>query len=417
MKYDIAIIGAGASGIAAAVAAAESGLKTVLVERYGFIGGLASSAMVGTVCGLYFRNEYESRFAVQGFARRFAQQLMRLDGFATERFDRGLHFLPYRIGSFHRSGYYELKKAGVDIILHTRVSSVQIQKDRIVSLGLQFGAETNWLGCNAMVDCSGESLVPLLAGLPVLVETKYQSGALVFQVAGLPALEPGQLALHLIRCVKRGIQRHHLDEHCDRLSIVPGSLEKGIALFKLGLKQPFNPEKEALTSYELEARSRCFDIVKYLSKDEKDFKSLAIINMPTQIGIRSGPRPVGLQQLEENSVLQALKPADGVAIGAWPVELWGEERKPAMKYFHFDDYYLIPAGALVSAHIENLFFAGRGFSASELAMASARVIGTCLGSGYAAGKLAATYVQTADWNVAIPSIQQAQVWSGFAAKW
>jgi heterodisulfide reductase subunit A-like polyferredoxin len=49
----VLVIGAGAAGIAAAIAVAESGANVILIERYGFVGGLASSAMVGTICGLY----------------------------------------------------------------------------------------------------------------------------------------------------------------------------------------------------------------------------------------------------------------------------------------------------------------------------------------------------------------------------
>ena len=60
-----------------------------------------------------------------------------------------------------------------------------------------------------------------------------------------------------------------------------------------------------------------------------------------------------------------------------------------MTYLPLDDYYEIPAGALQSKDFENLFFAGRGIAAENKAIASARVIGTCLGTGFAAGWLAA----------------------------
>lgn len=59
-----------------------------------------------------------------------------------------------------------------------------------------------------------------------------------------------------------------------------------------------------------------------------------------------------------------------------------------MRYFHIDDYYQIPAGCLQSNCIDNLFFAGRNISATDAAIASARVMGICLQTGYAAGCLA-----------------------------
>jgi hypothetical protein len=80
-----------------------------------------------------------------------------------------------------------------------------------------------------------------------------------------------------------------------------------------------------------------------------------------------------------------------------------------MSYFKMDDYYLIPAGALVSKHLKNLFFAGKAMSATERAIASARVIGTCFSSGYAAGMLAAEFSQNNSWQTVIQSIRNKQV--------
>jgi len=80
-----------------------------------------------------------------------------------------------------------------------------------------------------------------------------------------------------------------------------------------------------------------------------------------------------------------------------------------MSYFKVNDYYLIPAGALVSKHLNNLFFGGRTISATERAIASARVIGTCLSTGYAAGVLAAEFAREGVWKTAIEKIRAKQV--------
>jgi hypothetical protein len=79
-----------------------------------------------------------------------------------------------------------------------------------------------------------------------------------------------------------------------------------------------------------------------------------------------------------------------------------------MSYFKANDHYLIPAGTLVSKYVDNLFFAGRNMSATERAIASARVIGTCLSTGYASGKLAAEYVQKGSWETAIKTMRVQQ---------
>ena len=411
MKCDIAVIGAGAAGIAAAVAAAESDLKVVLIERYGFVGGLATAAMVGTLCGLYYRSMDRPRYAVQGFAREFAECVMAKSDTQPERFAEGLHFLPYQPAVFHQQAVQKLRQAGVQLVLHGFVSAVEVDQTKVTQLTLQTANAMVDLSPKVLIDCSGDAQISMLAGLGMIKQPQYQSAAFVFQLAGLPPMESRMLALNLIRWIKRGVHSGDLDPHCERLTIIPGTVKNGAGLFKLGLPEPFIANLISLTDYELEARSRCLDIVDYLRHAEPLLKSLTISMMATQVGIRSGPRPEGIQQLEAEPLLRCEKPADGVAIGAWPIEQWGKARKPTMRYFKSDDYYLIPVGSLVSRHLDNLFFAGRAFSASEAAIASARVIGTCLSTGYAAGMLAAGSVRDGAWQGAVKKIRAKQVFA------
>ena len=80
-----------------------------------------------------------------------------------------------------------------------------------------------------------------------------------------------------------------------------------------------------------------------------------------------------------------------------------------MRYFKLDDYYQIPAGCLQSNSIDNLFFAGRNISATDGAIASARVMGICLQSGYAAGCLAAAAGSDLSLKDAVKELQNEQL--------
>ncbi len=411
MQCDIAIIGAGSAGIAAAIAAAESGLKVILLEKYGFTGGLATSAMVGTICGLYYRSTSKARYAAQGFSREFAEAVMAKSHTRPVTYAEGLHFLPYQPCAFHNQAVQQLKRAGVQLLLHMYVSDVKVHEKQLVELTIISPEKIFCLQPSAVVDCSGSAQISMLANLAMIKQQHYQSGALVFQVSGLPEMEPRSLALNLIRWIKRGIHSGDLDPHCERLSIVPGSVNHGFGLLKLSMPEPFNAQFSNLTEYELEARTRSTKIVEYLHGAEPTLKDLTITMMATQIGIRSGPRSLGIQILKEDDCLNCTKPEDGVAIGVWPIEYWGVQHKPEMRYFKADDFYLIPAGTLVSEAIDNLFFAGKAMSATEFAIASSRVIGTCLSTGYAAGMLASELVQKGNWKTAVDKIRNKQVYS------
>ena len=406
---DVIVIGGGAAGIAASVSAAESGLKVILIERYGFLGGLATAAMVGTICGLYYRGGETPKFAVRGFAQSFAEGVARRSGTQAQCFAEGLHFLPYEPLAFEKEAAEVLHQAGVEILLSTVLDDLKIENSNIQKIAASTHDGKITIQTNAVVDCTGDALVSNLAGLELIEEQIYQSGAFVFRVVGFPAMQSYTLGLNLLRWIKKGIHAQRLHPDCDRLSIVPGTLRQGTAFMKLGM--PFASEQNTKTEFEYEhlARSRAVEIIQFLKETDVSLKSLSITSMATQVGIRFGQRSVGQIILNETDVLECKKPLDGVAIGAWPVEYWGKERLPEMKYFDANDHYEIPAGALVSSELENLFFAGRGLSATEYAIASARVIGTCLGTGFAAGMLAASQVKQGAWKNAIEPIRKKQI--------
>jgi hypothetical protein len=409
MRCDVAVIGAGAAGIAAAVGAADAGADVVLVERHGFTGGLATTALVGTICGLFYRHPSTARYAVQGFAREFAEAVQAESHTQTVLFGEGLHFLPYRPAAFHQIAAKRLQQAGVRLFLHSHVSGLQANQRQIHELRIQTQSQILNLHPAAVIDCSGTAQVSLLAGIDRITQENYQAGAFVFQVSGLPQIMPEALSLALIRGLQRGIASGELDSHCERLSIIPGSIVQSQALLKLGMPIPFDGSIACLSQYELDARGRSITIVDYLSRNEPSLANLHINAMASEVGIRTSERSQGIAVLDETHVMACTKPDDGVAMGVWPMEYWGAERKPQMRYFAMDDGYWISADMLVSRHLDNLFFAGRHCSATEAAIASARVIGTCLSTGYAAGCLAAGHSDTGIWQSAINKIRQRQI--------
>src|ERR1017187_5523130 len=104
LTCDVLVIGGGAAGVAAATAAGRAGAQVVLLERYGFLGGLATAAQVGTVCGLYLRDTTnpEALPVAGGFVQEFALRLQRVAGGGPLRLDAGLWVLPFSIRSEER---------------------------------------------------------------------------------------------------------------------------------------------------------------------------------------------------------------------------------------------------------------------------------------------------------------------------
>jgi hypothetical protein len=115
---------------------------------------------------------------------------------------------------------------------------------------------------------------------------------------------------------------------------------------------------------------------------------------------------MGKYILTEADVLQCKKFGDAIANASWPIEEWEQDRRVKMRYLKEDDFYQIPARCLQSKTMDNLFTAGRCISATDAAIASARVMGVCLQTGYAAGCLAAASALNLSLEDAIINIQE-----------
>jgi len=102
--------------------------------------------------------------------------------------------------------------------------------------------------------------------------------------------------------------------------------------------------------------------------------------------------------LTEEDVVGCRKFEHAIANCSWPMEEWSNETKVAMTYLPDGDYYQIPKEVLSSAHLSNLYFGGKNISATDKAIASARVMGICFQTGYAAGILASKHVLVEDYS-------------------
>jgi hypothetical protein len=141
------------------------------------------------------------------------------------------------------------------------------------------------------------------------------------------------------------------------------------------------------------------------------FKNASLLSVANEAGIRVEARSTGKYILTEEDVLNCKKFDTAIAKGAWPIEEWGQDKRVQMRYFTEGDHYQIPAECLRSNAFKNLFFGGRNISATAGAIASARVMGTCLQTGYAAGKLAANYCVNGSEAAAIKALQQNQIFA------
>jgi hypothetical protein len=407
---DVLVLGGGAAGIAAAVAAARKGLQVTIIERNAYLGGKATAAEVGTVCGLYrFSKKEKSKYIVNGFAKEFAEKL-KADSQTSPLFSsEGVHYLPYNIEAFKKIALGFINEHKIAVYFNAVLEHVRIEENKITAVHIIASGNPITIQLQALIDCSGDSIISEAAGLPLIKSDNYQAAAQVFTMQGITETNESKLGMIMMKALRSAIDNNALGDFYDRVYIVQGSLKNNCVSLKIGIPLAVTYAPGNLQELQTVALSFVENLAAFLVKNVDAFKNAGLQHIAPEVGIRIGLRSTGKYILQEADVLSCRKFDDGIANATWPIEIWEQNRRARMRYFKLDDYYQIPAGCLQSASLDNLFFAGRNISATDGAIASARVMGICLQTGYAAGCIAAAAALGVSLADAVTEIQNGQL--------
>lgn len=394
LSYDVAVLGGGAAGLAAAVSAASQGARTLLVEKYGFLGGMATAGMVGTICGLYHNARAgPPRLLNQGLAEVFARRLAELPGCQGPVRHGRVVVLPYHPFAFAcLADQLTAEQPSLEVWLHAYLVSAEVRGPLLTAVEVASWDGRRELGAHAFVDATGDAALSALAGveLETAPPAERQLPSLVFVMQGVDQerLRGGRV-VGVLRAVALAEAEGRLPEGCSNLALRP-TAQPGEVVGKLALGDGGTGAPSDWAAVEREARRRVAALARFLVEAVPAFAAGFLSHTAPQVGVREGRRILGRYRLSREDVLQGRAFEDGQARAAWPIELW-EPAKTGASYEYLEDgaSYEIPLRALRPARLDNLFVAGRCLSASHQAAGSARVIGTCLAVGEAVGKIAA----------------------------
>lgn len=402
IKCDVLVIGGGTAGIAASISAERAGCRVLLLEKYGFLGGIATAGMAGTMCGLYLRDtNHNVEQVCGGFAREWADEISKRSDIKPVHMAEGLYVLPYDPWDFQRTADRLIRRAaGVTMALHSTVISVDIEGCNVREVRALIRNRYVSFRPSCVVDCTGDASVLYVAGAPVDEETGVQAAAVVFSLDTFKRAKDRESRLDVLRDIQRAVRDKQLSTACEAVSLIPSDSLNNL---RLKVNLPYDSSNDWNKLTELELRSR--DVMEELSF----FFKAGLSRLPVEVGVRNGRRARGRETLTEEDILECRKFPDGVACGAWPMEEWGRDIRPRMTYPPEKGYYEIPIGCLIPESLDNVFVAGRCISTSAKAIASARVIGVTLCTGWAAGKAAAFQAMNKPLSVAVKELRDEQV--------
>lgn len=397
LSVDVLVAGGGTAGLGAALAAARAGARTLLVERHGGLGGMAFTALVHTMCGLYRLREDVSEpleFSNPGLSKEFAERLLAMGGAKPPVRMGRLDVLPHRPAALALlADRMTSETPGLEVFLHSEISAVhRSAKSSLGGVRLVCRGSVWEIEARAVVDCTGDAEIAAMAGaaFETAPAEKLQRPAWIFGIGGVaPGTASGDARLKLAHAIASAVASEKLPAEALGAAFREGMNDCEVWATVDLQAEPFDPcSPECLARVEKTGRATAFALMDFLRSEFPGFESAFLAATPDRAGVRESRRIVGLSQLTEEDILAGKDAPDAAAHASWPLEFRENAKGPKFRFPENNRSAAIPSGCLRARDFTNLFMAGRCLSATHGAQASIRVTGTCMATGEAAGKAA-----------------------------
>ncbi len=394
-RFDVAVIGGGSAGLAAAVTAARQGARTILIERHGYLGGMGTASLVHSFCGLYLlREEPGAVFANPGFAAEIAERMTAATGIGPLRVGR-VDVLPQHPVEFVRiADDLVSAERDLEVLVHTVVTGVE-HGESGWKIQLAERAGGGVVQATTLVDASGDAVVAgfLGRGFDMAPARHLQRPAYVFGVRCREEMHeefPLRTAGLLVEGVRTGNVPAEAMGLSFRTSGRPGEIFGTLDLTGGASEADFDPlDTRCLGGLESLGRRVAAAAVRWLSSRDEVWRGCYISHWPLRAGVRESRRWLGEHVLTGEELAAGTRFDDEIALATWPMEYRETARGPRLRFPAENRPCGIPLRCLKPAGVPDLFVAGRCISADHEAQASIRVMGTCFATGEAAGRAAA----------------------------
>ena len=418
-EYEVAVLGGGPAGIAAAAAAARAGRRTLLIERYGFLGGMGTAAGVTNFCGLHANVHGNMHRVVQGIASELLSRIDRLGGLNAPHLILGKIFAQaYDTAAYKIAADDLLAHHKVDILFHALGAAVVMQDERHVdALMVETKGGRQAVRANVFVDCSGDGDLAAWAGAPF--ELGDNQGhmlypSMMFRLNGIDPEKAGDAWRTIPDLMEKAVAAgtHTFPRKGAIVRPQKSGIEWRVNFTQLARKdgRAINGiEPDDLTRGEIDGRRQAIEAFEFL-RTVPGFEMSYIVDLPPQLGIRETRRVVGGYMLSGEDVLGCASFEDSIGVNGWPMEshVAGDvvfKFPPIPQSRGFNE---LPYRMLVPEQIDNLLVAGRCASMTHDGQSAARVSGACLAMGEAAGVAAALALSgnTIPRDIAVEKLQQ-----------
>lgn len=415
-ETDVLVVGGGPAGLAAALGASATGARVVLTERYGFLGGNATAALVTPLMSFHTqRPSLERRTnqlmpgdhgpgepVIAGVLEFFLRRLVQAGGAIPPSLKTG-YVVPFDPEIFKFVALDLLNEAGVRFLFHALATDVE---DAPKVRGVVFETKSGPLviEARAIVDCTGDGDVAARAGAPFGIGRQedglVQPMTLMFRMVEFQrqAFEnyvrdhPDQWrSVHgLWDLVQRATAAGELDLPREDILFFGTPHEGEVSVNSTRVRHVLGTDVWDLSYAESEGRRQLRQIVAFLQRYVPGFENSYAAQSGVNIGVRETRRIVGEYQLTADDLLTSRRFDDVIARGSYPLDIHDPAGKGTiLKRLPPGEAYDIPLRCLVPQRVDNVLVAGRCISGTHEAHSSYRVMPIAMATGHAAGVCAA----------------------------
>jgi len=396
IEADIIVIGAGPGGLGAAVAAARNGARTVMIERFGFPGGMASAGGVAPFMPNHSNGQPMDRTIYLEWAQamhKYCPDNQR-DDFDVSMNDRSRTFFTKEMAMLATEDL--LLDAGVKIYYHHQLFDVCVKDSIIDSVILFSKSGLTAARAKIFIDSTGDGDLATKAGCEYKIgneDGNCQPMTLCFTISNVDTSRmPDHKTVNQLYCEAKATG----EINCPRENMLWFEIaESGIIHFnttRVIMKSGINGSD--LSEAEIEARRQLRQYLTFLRKHISGFENACIHSIAPHIGVRETRRIKGLNYIGIEAFENAQKFPDAIVRVSYPVDIHNPSGTgTVIRHLPKNDWYEIPYGCIVAKDVKNLLIAARSISVDHALHSSMRVMAPVCSIGHAAGTAAAMCVK------------------------
>lgn len=387
-KYDVAIVGGGFAGFAAALAAARGGASVILIDKSGCLGGAAVNCLVNPFMRNWTTVNDQRLDLSAGIFLEIIEKMKKRQAMWHEC------FLEEELKALFND---MAEEAGIDLLFHADLFKADTSDGRITTL--YFAGRNGVLSLEAdyFIDASGDGILSFLSGCPTTLgrsDGLCQPMTLCFRVGNVDvdAFFKGYKALTEKHA--KALENGELINPRENILVFKYPINNVLhfnttRVIKLDPTDPFD-----YTKAEIESRKQVMEMFSFLKKNADGFENAYLMMTAAEIGVRESRMIVGDHLLTEKECKECTVFDDSIAACNYDIDIHNPEGTGTSIYsFKPGTYYTIPYRCLIPKSVSNMLVAGRCISADHSAQASLRIMPTVCSIGEAAGSAIALAVR------------------------